>query len=282
MTKLNVSNHITNIAIIGAGNMGSALIGGLVNNGHSSNHIWAVDISEEKLTTLKNSYGVQTTQSSTEAVEHAEIVVLATKPQMIKSVVQELLPTLLHKKPLLMSIAAGVRVNSIQHFLGLESEFPIIRVMPNIPALIGCGAAALFANPHVTQEQQNLAENILRTVGIVVWVHDETLMDTVTALSGCGPAYFFMIMQGLQSAAEKLGLSNTAARILTIETALGAAKMAVESNLSFQEMARRVTSPGGATEKGLGVLEENHQLDQLLLKTLQAAKRRAEEISQEN
>lgn len=268
------------IAIIGAGNMGGALIGGLRKDGQAGKLIWAADIDREKLAKLKETYDINTTTDGNEALRNADVVVLAIKPQIFKQTVLGLLPTISTYKPLLVSVAAGVREITVHHLLGESKPYAIVRAMPNIPALIGCGATALYANHHVTHEQRNLAESILRAVGIVVWVDDETMMDTVTALSGSGPAYFFLIMQALQTGAEKLGLPKDIARILTIETALGAAKMAVESNFSFQELVRNVTSPGGTTEKAISVLEENNQLYHLLLKALEAAKLRSQELGE--
>lgn len=268
------------IAVIGAGNMGNALVTGLVNNGHAPEAIWVTDTDAQKLAALKKTLNVNTTQNNKEALQSANVVVLAVKPQILMGVLRESLTELsAHpEKPLTISIAAGIREEAIRQTLG--SDYPIIRAMPNIPALIGCGATALYANQNVTLDQRNQAEALLRALGVVVWVKDEALMDTVTALSGSGPAYFFQIMEALQKGAEKLGLPSDIARILTIETALGAAKMAIESSLSFKELTQHVTSPGGTTEKGLAVLQENNQLYNLLLKTLEAAKRRSEELSQ--
>lgn len=269
------------IAIIGAGNLGGALIGGLRKDGHAGNLIWAADIDPEKLAKFKETYAINTTTDNHEAVRNADVLVFAIKPQIFKQTVLSLLPTINTYKPLLVSVAAGIRESTIHRLLGDTKPYPIVRAMPNIPALIGCGATALYANNHVTPDQCDLAESVLRAVGVVVWVRDEAMMDTVTALSGSGPAYFFLIMQALQTGAEKLGLPRDIARILTIETALGAAKMSVESNCSFQELVHNVTSPGGTTESAISVLEENNQLYHLLLKALEAAKLRSEELGRD-
>lgn len=270
------------IAIIGAGHMGGALIAGLVSSGHSAKHIWAVDHHAAKLAKIKATYAINTTTDIHEAVSTADVLVLATKPLSIKTVILDLLPALKKRKPLLISVAAGIRITTISQLLDQAlHEYPIIRAMPNIPALIGCGATALSANSFVTPEQKSLAESILRSVGAVVWIEDEALMDGVTALSGSGPAYFFLILQALEDGAVELGLPRDIAHMLTLETALGATKMAVESNVSFKEMAHLVASPGGTTEKALSQLEENNQLYQLLFKALKAAKLRSEELAKE-
>lgn len=269
------------IAIIGAGHMGGALIGGLRNDGHESDHIWAVDLDREKLAQLKKTYAIHTTTDGNEAIIHADVVVLAIKPQVFKQTLLNLLQVIHQRQPLLLSVAAGIRISKIQATIGSEKPYPIVRAMPNIAALIGCGATALYANQQVTNEQHNIAESILRAVGTVVWVNDESLMDTVTALSGSGPAYFFLMMHALQKGAEKLGLPEDAARILTIETALGAAKVAVESNLSFQQLVQKVASPGGTTESALLVLEKDARLYNLLFEALRAAKLRSEELAKD-
>lgn len=177
----------------------------------------------------------------------------------------------------MISIAAGVRVKDLQSWL--KNKCAIVRAMPNTPALIGCGATALFANEVVNESQRDLAETILRAVGVVVWIQNEEWMDIVTALSGSGPAYFFLMMESLQETAQSFGLPEKAARLLTLETAIGAAKMALESNKSLAELRSNVTSPGGTTEKAISVLEEN-DIRGMFKKALSAAKHRSEEIAE--
>jgi len=160
----------------------------------------------------------------------------------------------------------------------LNGDFAIVRAMSNTPALVQTGASALYASPNVTEEQRNNAESLLRAAGIVEWVEDETLMDVVTALSGSGPAYFFRIMEGLVKGAEQLGLSKQVAHLLTLQTMLGAAKMALESQEDIATLREQVTSPGGTTERGLAVMDDN-DIDGLLLKILSAAKTRATELA---
>lgn len=265
------------IAMIGAGNMGSSLIGGLINTGHPCDRLWATDPSEEKLQQLQQAFQIHTTPDNIQAAQAADILVFAVKPQLFAQVAKALAAAVQSHKPLVISIAAGIRIHNIQEWLG--GNLAIVRAMPNTPALIGCGASALFANNYVNDEQRNLAESILRAVGVAVWLPDEKLMDTVTALSGSGPAYFFLMMEALQEAAEQQGLATDTARLLTLQTALGAARMAIESGKALDELRRNVTSPGGTTEKALSVLEENNVRD-IFKKAIQAAKSRSEELAE--
>jgi pyrroline-5-carboxylate reductase len=266
------------IAIIGGGNMGTSLVGGLINDGYPADKIWMTDISAERLVYLKQNYGVNTTAQNQEAVKSADTVIFSIKPQVFQTVTTALKPILQTQKPLVISIAAGIRENSIQTWLG--GNLPIVRAMPNTPALIGCGATALFANSYVSDTQAKSAEAILRAVGIVAWVKDETLMDVVTALSGSGPAYFFLMMDVLQQAGEKMGLPSEISHALTLQTVFGAARMAMESNESLTTLRKQVTSPGGTTEQGLRVLEESN-IQGILTETLNAAKTRSEELAKQ-
>lgn len=264
------------IAIIGAGNMGSSLIGGLIKTGHPSKKIWATAASEETLTILRENFKINTTTDNLKAVQAAEVIIFAVKPQAFGKIAAEISEVLQTHHPLIISIAAGVPTITIQKWLG--GKVAVVRCMPNTPALINCGATALFASSLVTSEQRNIAESILRAVGVVVWLSDEKWMDIVTALSGSGPAYFFHMMEALQMAAEELGLPTETARLLTLQTALGAARMAIESGKPIAELRKNVTSPGGTTEKALSVLEENN-IRGLYKMALHAAKRRSEELA---
>lgn len=265
------------IAIIGGGNMGTSLIGGLIANHYPPSHLWVADPNSEKRAELQTTFKINTTEDATIAIQWADVVILAVKPQTLAGVCASLRSVIGQKKPLIISIAAGVREESINQWLG--GNLAIVRSMPNTPALIGCGATALYANAKTSLGQKDIAESILRAVGIIIWVSDETLMDTVTALSGSGPAYFFLIMETLQEAAENLGLPKDAARLLTLQTAFGAAKMALESNEDLAELRQRVTSKGGTTEKALNVFEEAHLRD-IFNNALLAAKKRSEELAE--
>jgi len=270
-----IMTHPT-IAFIGAGNMGSSLIGGLIKNGQPSNNIWAADPSEERLAQLRNTFDIQTTTNNQQAAQQADVIIFAVKPQVFDKIATDIAPTIKQRSALVISIAAGIREASIQTWLGGNAA--IVRTMPNTPALIGCGATALFANAMVSPEQHHLAESIMRAVGITVWLTEENQMDAVTALSGSGPAYFFLFMECLEEAAKKLGLPNEIFHLLTLQTALGSAKMAMESDLPLEQLRRNVTSPGGTTEKALSVFEEQ-QLRKLVHQALLAAKLRSEELS---
>ncbi len=266
------------IAIIGAGNMGTSLLGGLIKHGCSPQQLWITDSVPEKLQQLQQQFNIHTTTNNLTAIKTADVVILAVKPPVMSSVASELASSVQQQKPLIISIAAGIRIASLQHYLGNQSA--IVRVMPNTPALIGAGASALYANNHVTAEQRILAESILRAMGIIVWLKDEKLMDAVTALSGCGPAYFFLFMEILQQIGEEFGLPKETARLLILQTALGAARMALESNDEPSTLKQRVASPGGATEQALRVLETEN-IRKILAKALHAAKNRSEELALE-
>lgn len=266
------------ITFIGAGNMGASLIGGLIHHGHPADRLMAADPSAEKLAELQSRFQIHTTTDNQAALKNAEVVILAVKPQAMHAVLTPLIPTLQANKPLVISIAAGLRESTLQTWMG--GHLPIVRAMPNTPALIGHGATGLYANPYVTPAAHECAESILRAVGITVWVDDESLMDAITAVSGSGPAYFFLMMEALQTAGEKAGLTEKTARLLTLQTALGAAAMALESEESLATLRQRVTSPGGTTERGVSVLEE-HKLRDILNLTVEAAKARSVTLAHE-
>lgn len=266
------------ITFIGAGNMGSSLIGGLINDGHPCDKIWAADPSDAKLAQLRDTFNIHTTTDNQHAVRTADIVIFAIKPQVFANIATSLANEIKQRGALVISIAAGIREASIQEWLG--GQTPIVRSMPNTPALIGCGATALFANHFVTPAQHSQAESIMRAVGITVWLPEEKMMDAVTALSGSGPAYFFRFMECMEQAGQELGLPPDITHLLTLQTALGAAKMAMENSTPLADLRRHVTSPGGTTEKALMVFEEM-QLSTLVKQALSAAKLRSEELSGE-
>lgn len=266
------------IAFIGGGNMASSLIGGLIADGFDVNAIAVVDINKEQLATLRQQFGIQTYEDAAAAVKWADTVVLAVKPQVMKSVALELNEAIQIHKPLLISVAAGVNTYDIERWLG--GNVAIVRAMPNTPALVQCGASGLYANSHTNESQREVAESILRATGLTVWMDNEEQMNAVTALSGSGPAYFFRIMESLEEGAKSLGLSPQAAHILTLQTALGAAKLAMERPEDIASLRQSVTSPGGTTEQGLRVMNE-HQIDALFKEVLQAAYNRAKQLGTE-
>jgi len=264
------------VTFIGGGNMADSLIGGLVKEGFSSQAITVSDPDSKRRTELSAKYSVNVTDVNRDAVAEADVVVFAVKPQMIRGVALEIAAALASKSPLVISIAAGVRVGSLAHWLGASTA--IVRAMPNTPALVGSGATALYANTHVSSDQHDLAESIMRAVGLAIWIEEEGSMDAVTALSGSGPAYLFLVMEAMEAAGRDLGLSADAARLLTLQTALGAARIAIESDEDVAALRARVTSPGGTTERALRILNEG-DLKGLFKKALLGAHDRAQELS---
>lgn len=256
--------------------MGESLIGGLVANGHEPSAIRGADPDPVKRQAIAARYAIEIYADNASAIEDTEVIVLAVKPQMLADTLSGVVS---HIKPsqLIISIAAGIRLDMLGRLLGRDQ--PVVRVMPNTPALIRTGASALYANSAVSPAQRDLAEGIMRAVGLAVWLNNEADMDTVTALSGSGPAYFFLIMEVLEKAAIRLGLQADQARLLTLETAIGAAKMALESGVDAATLRRQVTSPGGTTEQALKVLIDQGNLEQLFMDALSAAKNRSEELA---
>jgi pyrroline-5-carboxylate reductase len=266
----------TTLAFIGAGNMTGSLVGGLIADGWEPARIHVADPDPQQTERLAQRFSVATTASNPEAINSADAIVLAVKPQIIKRVAGELAPIIAQRHPLVISIAAGIRETSLRYWLGQNAA--IVRAMPNTPALVQSGATALYANPLVSNEQRNLAESLLRAVGLVIWVDDEAMMDTVTALSGSGPAYFFLLMEALTSAGNRLGLPEDTARLLTLQTAFGAAKMALESADDAAQLRHRVTSPGGTTERAINELQKSN-FEGIVLQALQAATERSRELA---
>ena len=266
--------HAT-ITFIGAGNMASSLVGGLIADDYPAKKIWVTDPDQAKLMQLQQQYQINISNNNQQAAELADILVLAVKPQIMKEVILPLAPILQSRETLVISIAAGIPINALQRWLG---ELAIVRCMPNTPALIGASATALYANNWVNQQQKNQAEAILRAVGISLWVTNEQQLDIVTALSGSGPAYFLLVMESLIAAAVQLGLSEQTAHLLTLQTAMGSAKMALTSTDKPEQLRQRVTSPGGTTERAIKVLEEQ-QIHAIFADAITAATQRAKELA---
>jgi pyrroline-5-carboxylate reductase len=247
-----------------------------VADGYDAGQIVASDTNAAQLAALRGQTGVCTAGDNAAAVAAGEVVVLAVKPQVLQQVARQIAEAVQARRPLVISIAAGIRERTLQGWLG--GGVPLVRTMPNTPAMIGAGATVLHASPEVTPEQQDTAESILRAVGLTRWVEDEGLMDAVTALSGSGPAYFFLVMEAMERAAVELGIPGETARLLTLQTALGAARMAMESLDDPATLRQRVTSPGGTTERALAVFEE-HGLRATFAAALKAARDRSVELS---
>jgi len=242
----------TKISFIGGGNMACSIIGGLVSANTSADEILVAEPCPETRDALEKRFGVTTFADNPAALEQADVLVLAVKPQILREVLVPLASLITKTSPLLISVAAGITTTSIERWAGGGTA--LVRVMPNTPALINAGISALFANAHAKEMQRNLAESIMCAVGTTVWLNDEALMDSVTSVSGSGPAYFFYVMEAIEHAAIKEGLEPDTARLLTIETALGAARLALESNEGLGELRRHVTSPRGTTEAAIDVL----------------------------
>lgn len=266
------------IGFIGGGNMAASLISGLIASGHAPEQIWVSDINQDTLTALKHDLSVNTSANNEDVINAVDVVVLAVKPQTLSAVAQSIATLIQHKQSLVVSIAAGINQNSLSRWLGAETA--IVRCMPNTPALVLTGATALHANDKVTAEQCDLAENILRAVGIALWVDDEAELDAVTAVSGSGPAYYFLLMEAMEKAALELGLSQETARLLVQQTALGAAKIALESSESPEQLRKRVTSPGGTTQQAIETFEQGG-FTELVSKALLAARDRSIEMSKQ-
>lgn len=267
----------TRIAIIGCGNMGRSLIGGLIANGLASQFLAGADPDPGKRKQIAKQYGIAVFADNREAVSRADVVVLAVKPQIMQATAVSLRNAVPGRECLIISVAAGIRLAALAAWLGEAAA--IVRVMPNTPAIIQTGASALFANACVTPAQKETAEAIMRSVGIAIWLDDELMMDAVTALSGSGPAYFFLVMEIMEKAALALGITQEQAHLLTLETAFGAAKMALESSCDAATLRAQVTSPGGTTERALNVLLEGG-IETLFRAALEAARNRSVELAE--
>lgn len=269
---------MSNICFIGGGNMATSLIGGLIAQGHAANSISVSDPNEAQREQLTTQYGINTFADCAPALADADIVVLAVKPQVMKDVALMVAKAAEQssKQPLFVSIAAGINLYSLQQWLGKDQA--IVRCMPNTPSLIQLGATGLFANEQTSIVQKNLAETVLKAAGIVQWVQSEAEIDAVTAVSGSGPAYYFLLMEAMIDAGIELGLSRETASELTVQTAIGAAQMAKESDVDVAELRRRVTSPGGTTEEAINTFEGAHLRD-IVKAALNAANRRSGELA---
>jgi pyrroline-5-carboxylate reductase len=271
-------HNIRKLTFIGGGNMAAALIGGLTKRGLAGDRIVVADPSEAQLSRLVRDFRVVASHDNPTAVRDAEVVVLAVKPQHMRAVAAGLAPVLATTRPLVISVAAGIPHAALSRWLG--ADIPVVRTMPNRPALNGFGATGLYAPKSVGAAHRALAETILAAVSATVWVDHESQMDTVTALSGSGPAYFFLFMEALEAAAKERGLPAEVAHQLTLETAFGAAQMARESTESLATLREQVTSKGGTTAAALGVLDAAG-LRAIVAHAVAAADRRSAELAAE-
>jgi pyrroline-5-carboxylate reductase len=266
------------IAFIGGGNMARSIIGAQLSHGVPAASIRVAEPRNEAREALAREFGVPTFAANGDAVADADCVVLAVKPQVIGQVCEGLAGLLAARRPLVITIAAGIRIAQLERLLGAQQA--IVRCMPNTPALLGAGATGLCANGNVDTAQRALAERILGAAGLVRWVDDEAQMDVVTALSGSGPAYFFLLVEAMEDAAVELGLTRETARALAAQTCLGAGRMLAESGETAAELRRRVTSPHGTTAAALDAFERGG-LRSLVAAAMGDARRRGAEMSAE-
>ncbi|MGE8497329.1 MAG: pyrroline-5-carboxylate reductase [Pseudomonas sp.] len=265
------------IAFIGAGNMAASLIGGLRAQGVNASAIRASDYNTEQRSKISAEHGIETFAANADAIRDADVIVLSVKPQVMKDVCQDLAAHI-GANQLVVSIAAGITCASLENWLGATAA--IVRCMPNTPALLRQGVSGLYANTHVSAAQREQAEQLLSAVGLALWLDREELIDAVTAVSGSGPAYFFLLIEAMTAAGEKLGLPRETAAQLTLQTALGAARMAVASDVDASELRRRVTSPAGTTEAAIKTFQAGG-FEALVQDALDAAAHRSAELAEQ-
>jgi pyrroline-5-carboxylate reductase len=267
----------TVIGFIGAGNMAYALIKGLLNNGFYANHINISDPNEELLLNRESELKVTTYSDNTSLLINSDIIFFAVKPQVLSSVCLEL-KGVVKSKHLFVSIVAGIRSSDINRWLG--GNFSLIRTMPNTPALFQSGVTGLFANELVDNEQKSLVSSILSSVGECFWVNEEKLIDAITAISGSGPAYFFLLMESMKQAGMALGLDEETANSLSIQTAYGASLMANKTGKDSRTLRAEVTSPNGTTQSAIESFQDQN-FEGIVANATRAAYDRAREISNE-
>ena len=267
----------TVIGFIGAGNMAYALIKGLLNNGFDANQINISDPNEELLLNRESELKVTTYSDNTSLLSNSDIIFFAVKPQVLSSVCLEL-KGVVKSKHLFVSIVAGIRSSDINRWLG--GNFALIRTMPNTPALFQSGVTGLFANEVVDNEQKSLVESILSSVGECFWVNEEKLIDAITAISGSGPAYFFLLMESMKQAGMALGLDEETANSLSIQTAYGASLMANKTGKDSRTLRTEVTSPNGTTQSAIESFQDQN-FEGIVANATRAAYDRARELSNE-
>jgi pyrroline-5-carboxylate reductase len=266
------------IAFVGGGNMATSLIGGLIARGVPPSRIVVADPEPSQRARLEHDHGVTTVADAPSAVASAQTVVLAVKPQQMAQVARSIAGLVAVRRPLVISVAAGIRLQDLARWLG--PGVPLVRTMPNRPALIGAGITALYAAPNVDAPSRAAADRILAACGPTVWVPEEAQLDVVTAVSGSGPAYVFLLIECLEAAGIELGLDPATARQLAVETAHGAGRMAAEATDTPAELRAQVTSRGGTTAAALEVLEAAG-VRAIFAAAVAAGARRSAELAQE-
>lgn len=265
------------IVFIGAGNMARAIIGGLLASGTSPDTITACEPDLARVRDLE-SQGIQVSCDNAAATARADLLVLAVKPQIMRQVCEPLAAAVQARQPLVISVAAGLQLATLEQWLG--GQLSLVRCMPNTPALVQCGASALFANPRVSEMQKFQAQALMKATGLALWVEQEAQLDAVTAVSGSGPAYYFLMMEAMIAAGQALGLSEETARALTLQTALGAAQMATQSPLAPAQLRAQVTSPGGTTEQAIQRFQQDGY-EAMVERAMRACAQRAEALAAE-
>ena len=266
------------IAFIGTGNMASSIIGGLVQNGWPASNIIATGRTREKLDILHQRFSVHITTDNHQAVKQADVVVLGVKPQGMQALLEDLQPSLDSQQHLVISLAAGITLPLLEQWIG--REYAIVRSMPNTPSLLQCGVTGLVANTETSREQKSLTQTIFEATGIAEWVSSDDMIDAISAVSGSGPAYFFLFMEAMKQTATELGFDAQTAERLTLHTALGAARMAIEGDKDITQLRRQVTSPKGTTEQAINTFQQG-DLSGLVNRAMKAAIKRAQEMAQE-
>jgi len=267
------------IAFIGGGNMARSLIGGLIARGTSPASIRVAEPVEVLREALERDFGVSVFATALEAASDASLWLLAVKPQVMRTVCEGMAAVAQSSRPLVVSIAAGITAQQMQRWLGGDAA--IIRAMPNTPALLGAGVTGLFATAQVDAAGRQRTEDLLASAGSTVWIEDEAKMDAVTAVSGSGPAYVFLLAEAMEAAAKAEGLTDHAARALVLQTILGAGRMLTESDEAPAELRKRVTSPNGTTQAAIETFQEGG-FAQLVGKAIHAASERGKELSAAN
>jgi pyrroline-5-carboxylate reductase len=268
------------LTFIGAGNMSTSIIGGLIEQGYNAHDITACDPNSDGLKAIKDKFGIHTDTNNSIPSATCDVIVLAVKPQVLK-IVTLALRDIIHSRqqtPMIISIAAGISCEHIQQWL--DTDIAVVRCMPNTPALVGQGASGLYANKHTSDQQKVIAEQLLSAVGYATWVAEEHLIDAVTAISGSAPAYFFLFMEAMIDAGVKQGLDRESATQLTLQTAMGAATLAKGSDVTVDELRKRVTSPNGTTEQAI-LSYENAGLRTIVEEAMQRCADRSVEMAKE-
>lgn len=267
------------VGFIGGGNMGRAIAGGLLRGGmHATDLMIAEPLPEQCDILRKELYGIMVTDDNAAVAAAVDTLLFSVKPQILKPVCQDLAAIVQQSRPLIMSIAAGPTIRDIDQWLG--GGLSVVRVMPNQPALIDQGISALFANEQAAEAERNMAEKIMSAVGQVVWLDSESKMDAVTAVSGTGPSYFYLLIDCMIEAAIKFGIDPEIARTLAVETARGATALASAETESMASLIERVRSPGGTTTAAFEQLD-SADVRGIFAAAIDAAERRAAELARE-